>query len=145
MYGIKSIHALTFYVSIDQEAVLVKGKEKQMSVKKREKKFKAIILRWILRIFQWMQNKNNLINYCNKSSSVLQYNKIMNSLQKIYKRRTLGGEATLCQQKWRPYKILILLYNKFYYTQLASNVRHHFRTTPMYFLFKHEMFFRVNI
>jgi len=38
MYGIKSIHALTFYVSIDQEAVLVKGKEKQMSVKKREKK-----------------------------------------------------------------------------------------------------------
>ncbi|CAG9803199.1 unnamed protein product [Chironomus riparius] len=42
MYGIKSIHAMTFYVSIDQEAVLVKGKEKQMSVKK---KFKAIILR----------------------------------------------------------------------------------------------------
>ena len=34
MYGIKSIHAMTFYVSIDQEAVLVKGKEKQMSVKK---------------------------------------------------------------------------------------------------------------
>lgn len=35
MYGKKSIHAMTFYVSIDQEAALVKGKEKQMSVKKK--------------------------------------------------------------------------------------------------------------